>query len=332
MSFIIKIFFSFFFFFQLLTGEFEVSLRDISYIKGIKKNVVSGVGLIVGLEGSGDSRNLLTRDAVQKYLSHHGLHVNERDIVTKNTALVALSAETFGLLRKGDILDVHAASLNDAKNIENGLLLPSTLRGGDGTVYVVASGIVITGKSGQGLELRRGIIPGGGIIEQTIGGEGDYFKDSKSFSLVFNQPSLETMVRVQDIIRAEFPSLVVTISDLRQMKIASEDIPITYSDVAKIQNLQVKQQSRPRIVIDRKSGVVVVSEQVRIDTAFISMPGFNAEVGTQQNEVSKIINSAATVGDLAKEFNSIGIQPSDISVIFTALAKCGAINADIIIQ
>jgi flagellar P-ring protein precursor FlgI len=314
----------------LLFGDYEVKIRDIASLKGLKKNRLYGYGLVVGLPGTGDGGSALARKTLGQFLSYSGIDADNSQLNTANMAVVAVSCELTGFVEKGDTVDVQVASIGSAKNLENGLLLQTALKSSGGQIYAMAGGVVGTGAEKQP---RRGLVVGGGIVEKSLAADG-LFKENAPVQLVLKNPSITTATTLKETIEGANPDLTVTIQDYKQITLSSRVAEaLTFKALADVLNLTVSVESAATIVIDKTTGVVVGGQDVRVDTSFISLPGLKIVVKEgQAAQFSGVFKGTATVNDLAGEFNSLGIKPSEMISIFMALKKAGALNAEILVQ
>ncbi|HMB00457.1 MAG TPA: flagellar basal body P-ring protein FlgI [Spirochaetota bacterium] len=320
----------FLFFSSYLSAAYEVTVRDITYIKGIKKNIVSGYGLVVGLDGTGDSRNELTRKTINKYLAHNGMDMSEERLLTENAAVVAVSAALNGFIRKGDLIDVQAASIGDAESIDNGMLLQTVLRGPDKEIYVVVNGIVNSG-SGENINPRRGVVASGGIVERAAGRKNTYMEQN-DLVLVLKKASVANVSRLKQKIEEENSKLQAEIIDYKQLRLVKKDnTALKYETIAAVMDLKLKIKSIARVIIDKQTGVVVAGDNVRVDSAFVSLPGMNVQI-EEEKKLNNVLSRNNTVSELATAFNNLGVEPEEVVSIFLALKKCGALNAEIIVQ
>ncbi|MBN8218192.1 MAG: flagellar basal body P-ring protein FlgI [Spirochaetes bacterium] len=315
---------------SLLFGDYEVKIRDVATLKGLKKNRLYGYGLVVGLPGTGDGGSALARKTLGQFLTYAGIDADNSQLNTANMAVVAVSCELSGFVEKGDTVDVQVASIGSAKNLENGLLLQTALKSSAGQIYAMAGGVVGTGSEKQP---RRGLIAAGAIVERSLAADG-LFKENAPVQLVLKNPSLTTATTLKDAIEGANPDLTVTIQDYKQLTISSRVAQaLTFKALADVLNLPVSVESAATIVIDKATGVVVGGQDVRVDTSFISLPGLKIAVKEGQGaQFSGVFKGTATVNDLAGEFNGLGIKPADMISIFLALKKAGALNAEIIVQ
>jgi flagellar P-ring protein precursor FlgI len=166
-----------------------VRIKDIVTICGIRENQLTGIGLVVGLAGKGDSDKFgLTSKMLHNLTENYGFSLSEDDLKSKNVAAVMVTAKVSGFLRSGDSVNVTLSSIGDAKSLEGGILLQTALKGADGKIYAAAGGRLITGKKGSGTE-STGSIPNGALVEQNI--VSDFINDGK-LSLSLKQPDFTT--------------------------------------------------------------------------------------------------------------------------------------------
>lgn len=323
----------FFCLFAFCWGDYEVKLGDLVFVDGIKKNVVTGYGLVVGLSGTGDSRNRLTKKTIHQYLNFVGIQSEIDQLNTKNAAIVAVSAELHGLYEKGDLVDVQVASVGDAISVDNGLLLQTVLKAANGDNYVVAAGVVNVSALGDGANRTRGQVAAGGIVERPLR-NGEILENKAQLTLNLKSSSVQSLYKIKELIEKKYLALDSTIVDYKKIKIFHrESKAITFKTLSQLFNEVIPISPSAKIVIDKNSGIVVVANNVKIDSAFISLPGLSIEVeGEDKIQANNVINNNATIQELAQEFNAIGLSPEKIVSIFIALKKSGAINADIITQ
>ena len=313
-------------------GGYQSKISDLVSIEGIKKNFLTGYGLVVGLNGTGDSRSALTRRSINQYLSHLGIIMEERNLDTENAAAVAVVAELRGFYEKGDLVDIQVASLGDSESLENGMLLQTVLKAPDGETYAVASGVVSISGSDNGSS-SRGVVISGGIIEKNIK-DFSTFNFSNGVVLNLKHPSIALAHTIKTAVETQFPDLQAHVIDYKKLEITSKTLtPLEIKQIADIFVLEVEVNPPAKIVIDRNTGLVVVANDVRIDSAFISLPGITVSVdGEQTANIADVIEKNTTIQDLARNFNKIGLDPDKIISIFSALKHSGALNAEIITQ
>ena len=198
----------------VLWGDYTTKVRDVVVIEGVKRNVFTGYGLVVGLPGTGDSQSALAKKSLRRYLEFSGLDIEEQSLQTRNIASVAVSSRVYGFASKGDQVQIDVASVGDAKDIDNGLLLTTTLKGADGAVYIVAQGIVHTGDR---VNARRGTIPLGGVVERSFGTMQELLSGGSSLNFKLKVPSFETMESLRQVVDAQ-GRLRITILDNKRFQ------------------------------------------------------------------------------------------------------------------
>ena len=324
-----------------LYPDYTVKVKDIVYFDGVKKNVFMGYGLVVGLAGSGDTRSALTRKSLRQFLEHSGVNIDEARLNSRNIASVAVFAELSGFYNKGDLLDVSVASIDDAKNIDNGLLLPTALKSSSGEVFIVASGVVNAAL--QSSDALRGNIISGGVVEKTLGSMADILNTKPYVTLVLKKPSFQTVSHVAKVFKASDNTIKVEVLDNKHIRLVplaeNEDKKISHEILSKLLNLEVKITAKSQIVINKQTGVIVVGDNVRIEQALVVLPRLSIEIEgdgddktTSKQDGNIILKSNTTVKELADGLISLGVEPKELVAIFSALSKSGAINANIILH
>ena len=317
----------------VLWGDYTTKVRDIVVIEGVKRNIFTGYGLVVGLPGTGDSQSALAEKSLYRYLEFSGLDIEEQSLRTRNVASVAVSSRVYGFASKGDQVQVDVASIGDAKNIDNGLLLTTTLKGADGAIYIVAQGIVHTGDR---VNARRGTIPLGGIVERSFGTMQELLsggEDSLNFKLKIS--SFETMESLRQTVDAQGRLRLITL-DNKRFQLQVVDAPPLYSkDLADFMKLDVQITTPAKVVIDKKTKVIVIGANVHIDTTFIALDGISITIGQaeeQRKSRGAVLSANTTVQDLADGLAFLGVKIEKIISIFEALSQSGALNAEILVQ
>ncbi len=344
-----------------LVGQ-EVRLKDIGHFAGVRDNQLFGYGVVVGLDGTGDTtQNRFTFQTIANYLDRMGITIQPKDFQIRNTAAVAVTATLPPFARVGSKIDITVSSIGSAKSLQGGVLLATTLLGGDGQVYAVGQGAVSTGgfaAGGAGASTTKnhptvGRIANGGLIENEVAFD---FTRQSSFTLILNQDDFTTTSRVAAAIDAAFGEIAQAV-DSRTIRIA---IPERFQNqkvqmVALLENLTISPDSRARIVINERTGTVVFGENVRISQVALSHGNISISVRTQyqvsqplplsegqtvvtpdttvdvREEEARVslFERSATIADLVKTLNTLGATPRDIIAILQAIKTAGALNADI---
>ena len=349
-------------------------VKDLADIEGVRENVLVGYGLIVGLAGSGDSPNGIpfTRQSLSNMLERLG--VNAKDVLaqikTKNVAAVMVTAKMPSLARQGSKMDVTVSSLGDAKSLEGGVLLATPLVAADSQTYAVAQGAVVvggfvaTGKDGSTLTKNHTTvarIAEGALVERETGFELSQLGSTIKF--VLRQPDFTTATRLQAAINTAFKEDLATTTDNSQVAV---NVPLRYqselpSIIQKIENLMVEPASEARVIIDEKTGTIVMGQDVRIAPVAISHANLTIKVSeekqvsqplsfnvagqtvvTDKSTIEKvdddanhgkfqILNSGASLADLVSGLNALGVKPRDIISILQNIKAAGALQAELMV-
>lgn len=345
-------------------------IKDIVDIQGVRSNPLSGIGLVVGLAGTGD-KTLLSRQMLTNVLRDSGLVLSPTDLTGGNVAVVMITTELGPFDREGMRIDVDVSSLGDAESLQGAMLLPTPLRGLDGQVYAVAQGGVSIGGwsvSGSQATLSKnhqtvGRIPDGAIVEKSeLATFIEQAAGLRYMTLTLRNGDFTTAQRVSDVINKTYPgiALVLDASAIRvgvpQGVTAAGMIPFIDEILLK----EVTVDMPATIVINERTGTIVVGENVGIssvaiaqgslvvkvkETAQVSQPtapfseGASTEVipetsldVQEQNAYLIPMERAVTVSELAKTLNAIGASPRDLIAIFNALKRAGALQAKLILM
>jgi len=345
-------------------------IKDIVDIHGIRSNPLRGLGLVVGLASTGDSTQL-SRQMLTNILRDSGVVLSPSDLTGGNIAVVIVTAELGPFAREGSLIDVDVSAIGDAKSLQGGMLLPTSLKGLDGQVYAVAQGGVSIGGwavSGQQASVTKnhqtvGRIPGGAIIEkQELASFVEYVGDNRWITLNLRNGDFSTAERISKAINHIYPSstLVVDAGTIKVRVPAKIDGSGIAGFIDQIMSPEVKVDAPAVVVINERTGTIVVGESVGIsavaisqgslvvkirETARVSQPvapfsdAGTTEVipetmlGVEEKEAYLIpVSRAITVSELAKTLNAIGATPRDLIAIFNALKKAGALQAKLVIM
>lgn len=342
-------------------------IKDIAYVQGVRGQQIIGYGLVVGLNGTGDTqRSTFTLQSVTSMLKRFGITVQAGDMRTRNVAAVMVTATVPAFSKEGGAVDVMVSSLGDATGLQGGTLLLTPLSGLDGAVYATAQGALSVGgmniRSG-GTEVRRnhtatGRIPGGAVIEKAVATS--FTKDWK-IAIVLMQSDFTTANRIAEAVNTKLSKKIASATDASTVAL---DVPEdARSDgklvefISLIETLEINPDVAAKVVINERTGTVVVGGNVSILPVAISHGGVNIEiqqvpvisqpnafsqgqtVSTQMTTISAGVDStsvvaldgAATVQDIAKSLNALKVAPRDIIAIFQALKEAGALKAELVI-
>lgn len=345
-------------------------IKDIVDIQGLRSNPLTGVGLVIGLDGSGDS-TLLSAQMLTNLLRDSGLVLNPSALSSENVAVVWVTAELGPFAREGSRIDVDVSSIGDAESLQGGRLLPTPLKGLDGQVYAIAEGGISIGgwtATGDQASITKnhqtvGRIPDGATVEkEEIATFVEQIADNRVISLNLRNVDFSTARQVSQAVNRSFPdSAVVVDAGTIQVKVPSQ---ISEAQIAgfidDITRPDVKVDAPAVVVINERTGTIVVGENVGIsavaisqgslvvkikESAFVSQPtapfsdaGTTAivpdtSIGVEEKDAHLIpLSRSVTVSELAKNLNAIGATPRDLIAIFNALKKAGALQARLVIM
>lgn len=341
-------------------------VKDLTSIAGVRDNQLIGYGLVVGLNGSGDGSNTgFSNQTLSTMLRSMGLTIDPARIRARNVAVVMVTANLPPFARAGSHVDVLVSSMGDAKSLQGGTLLLTPLRAPNGQIYAVAQGPVSVGgfaaggKSGSKAQQNHptvGQIANGALIEGEVG---VHFNGREHLQLLLNSPDFTTCARIVDTINAQL-GLVARAVDSGTIEVL---VPEAYrahvtSFVAAIENMEVTPDSVAKVVLDERTGTVVIGENVRISTVAIAhgnlsieikeepqvsqpaplsqgrttvTPKSDVKVKEERNQVI-LLSQAVTIRDLVRSLNSIGATPRDLVAIFQAMKAAGALQAQLEIR
>jgi len=323
----------FVFLFTSAYGAVTVRIKDIATVRGMRDNQLIGYGLVVGLAGRGDSpRSHLTRQTIRSLLSNLGVSFGDQDLQAANSAVVIVTATITPFAREGDHVDVTVASLADARSLSGGILLQTPLKAANGTIYAVAQGQVLVGGTSE-TTTAVGAVPKGALVERGV--PATFFEDN-IVRISINDRDFTTMDNIAKALAAQFEGLVYRVEDPTSI---SMTIPEEFRNnpvgfIASLEILEIECDTPARVVVDGKSGLVVMGENVRISTVAVSYNGIKISVGGYDD--AKIGNSfmlpSADVRSLVDGLNQVGARASDIINILQAIEKAGALKARLIVM
>ncbi|MBF0422199.1 MAG: flagellar basal body P-ring protein FlgI [Magnetococcales bacterium] len=336
-------------------------LKDVVDIEGVRDNPLTGFGLVVGLSGTGDSSAVFTNQSLRVMLERLGISMEEAARMA-NVASVMVTTTMPPFARQGSKLDVTLSSVGDAKSLQGGTLIMTPLKGADGRVYAVAQGGVILGgsfASGANQSVQKNHptvarISGGAIIEREIP---FMLNRENSLQLSLRNPDFTTASRVVGIINEmlggahagalDSGTVVVTIPPPYQGKLVSL--------ISRLENLQVDPDQPARVVVNERTGTIVMGENVRVSTVAlahgnlsikvtenqsVSQPAplsqgqtavvDNTNVQQQESDARVIqMNQGVSLGDLVRNLNKIGVTPRDLITILQSIKAAGALQAEL---
>jgi flagellar P-ring protein precursor FlgI len=318
-------------------------LKDIATVKGVRENILIGYGIVVGLKGTGDSSADITSQSLTRLFGKLGLDVQgTAAIKSKNAAAVIVTANLPPFARVGNQIDVTVSSIGDSSSLEGGILLVTPLRAGDQSVYAVAQGAISIGSIADGTTKNFptvGRVVAGASIEKDVD---QNFAAKKNFRLSLHNPDFTTAARVVAIINGELGGKFASARDSGTIDVV---VPFNYEGnsvqlLATLENVNVNVDSRAKVVLNERTGTVVMGEHISITPVAIAhgdlaieIKGAAAAGGTaaksKYERVAELKSSGASVSDLVKALNALGVQPKDLTAIFQTLKEVGALQAEL---
>lgn len=361
-------FIAIFFLLPALAWAAPVRIKDLASVDGVRGNDLLGYGLVIGLNGTGDSlRNTpYTEEMLGSLLERLGVNVTGESFRPKNVAAVMVTGTLPPFARAGSQIDVTVAAIGDAKSLLGGTLIMTPLNAADGEVYAVAQGSIIAGGAsaeGAAASVVQGVptsghIPSGARVEREVDFD---FTRMTSFRLALRSADFTTAARIEKAINDDLGRGVATLLDATTISVDSTSLGTVNPArlVGRIENLLVEPESRARVVVDHRSGTIVMGEEVRIsrvavsqgnltlrvrETPMVSQPnpfspgetvvvprtdaGITQEPGIGFAEVS----GESSLSDVVAGLNALGVRPRELIDILKAVHAAGALHAEFIVN
>jgi flagellar P-ring protein precursor FlgI len=341
-------------------------LRNLASVEGVRDNPLVGYGLVVGLNGSGDSTQVkYSSQSVVNMLKQFGVKLPDgEEAKNKNVAAVMVSAVFPPGYRRGQAIDVTVSSLGDAKSLRGGTLLLTQLRAADNEVYALAQGNLVvgglaaTGKSGSSVTVNTptgGRIPNGAQIEREIATD---FATRQQVVLRLRHPNFDTATNVVNAINRRYGAVATTADGTSVEVVAPVNPTERVAFVAKLENMPIEAGVEvPKVVFNSRTGTVVISDGLRVKSAavthgslkvvisessMVSQPGPFSKGQTQVTPQSKVSvdqgsgqmfhwPAGAKLQTIIDVVNSLGASPDDIMAILQALDQAGAIEGELVV-
>ena len=350
----------------LIPEALAARIKDIVDIKGVRQNQLVGYGLVVGLEGTGDSDDaLFTIQSLASLLEKMGVTVQPEDIEdVENVAAVMVTANLPPFASLGSRVDVLVSSIGDAENLQGGTLLFTPLRAANGDVYAVAQGPVSTGgfavSGNSGDQVQKnfptvGRVVGGALVEKELHSN---FNEKEALTLALKEPDFTTASRVAQAINRAFYNELARTENAGSIRVT---VPDTYRGntvqfVTMIESLGVTPDTISKVVVNERTGTVIMGENVRIATIAIAHGNLSIQINESQ-DVSQplpfsrggqtvvtpeseivvqegknpifLVESGVSIGEVVKALNALGVSPRDLIAILQALKAAGALQAEL---
>ncbi|TWI33232.1 flagellar basal body P-ring protein FlgI [Paracoccus sulfuroxidans] len=345
-----------------------VRIKDLANVDGVRGNDLVGYGLVVGLNGSGDSlRNTpFTEEIMAGLLERLGVNVTDEAFRPKNVAAVIVTATLPPFARSGSQIDVNVAAIGDAKSLLGGTLVMTPLNAADGEIYAVAQGSVLSSgvaASGDAASVVQGVpttanIPLGARVEREVNFD---FSTMTQMRLALRTPDFTTAARVEAAINREFGKNLATLLDSGTVSLDASVLGNVNPArlIGRIENLMIEPESAAKVVIDHKSGTIVMGEDVRISRVAVSQgnltlrvretpmvsqpnpfsPGKTVVVPRTLAEITQEpgigfaqVSGESSLSDVVAGLNALGVRPRDMIDILKAIHAAGALHADFIVN
>jgi flagellar P-ring protein precursor FlgI len=347
---------------MLSTAVSAERVKDIADFEGVRETQLIGYGLVVGIAGVGD-QGLATMQVIANMLKRMGITVNPNDIKAKNTASVMVTANLPPFPKPGTTVDALVSTIGDAKNLQGGTLLLAPLKGPDGKVYALAQGPVSIGGfvgGGGGTSIQKnhpttGKVPGGVIVEKDVP---FVLGDKDGIKIFLKRPDFTTATGIMKKINEELKSGYASTIDPAAVRV---NIPQEYKNrvvelITRLERLEVSVDVPAIVVINERTGTIVIGDKVRIAPVAIAHGSLTIEIKTEykvsqpssfapdkaetvvvpktdvtakEQKASLIQVSGVTLGDIVKGLNALGVTPRDMISILQALKAAGALSAEL---
>ncbi|QIE57796.1 flagellar basal body P-ring protein FlgI [Pikeienuella piscinae] len=345
----------------------DVRIKDLVEFDGVRGNDLVGYGLVVGLPGTGDGiRNSpFTEEALANLLERLGININGEQIRPKNVAAVLVTAELPAFARAGRRIDVSVSAIGDAESLRGGTLIMTPLNAADGRIYAVAQGPVLAGGvtvEGDAASITRGVptggvIPDGARVELEIDFEMEALNDLR---LALRDPDFTTASRIARSINRKLGANVARMQDSGTVLIDSSQVAVAGAaqTIARIENIRIDKEQKARVVIDQRSGTIVLGDDVRIsrvaiaqgdltlrvrETPVVSQPSPfgdgetvvvpRTEVGIEEQvDRMAIVPESISLANLVEGLNALGVSTRQMIDILSAVKAAGALHAEFVLQ
>ena len=343
-------------------------IKDVVEFEGVRNNMLMGYGLVVGLNGTGDKlqNNAFTEQSLIGFLERQGVNTRGVQLKSKNVAAVTVTAKLPPFARAGSSIDIGISAMGDAKSLQGGTLLATSLLGPDGNVYAVAQGPITIGgfeaSGASGTSITKGVptngfISNGAIVEREID---FHLNDLPTMRLSLRNPDITTANNVMRVINQQVGAGVARVDDPGTVTVK---VPEAFKGdvvglLADIETLAVETDQPARIVVDEATGTIVMGENVRISTVAVAqgnlivkveetpqvsqpnpfapagaetvvVPRTDVTVSEQAGNKIAVLPEGATLKDLVGGLNALGIGPRDLITILQTIKAAGALQADI---
>lgn len=343
-------------------------IKDVATIQGVRGNQLTGYGLVVGLDGTGDGSSVaFTPQSITTMLQRFGVTVPPSALRVKNVAAVIVTADLPAFVKNGSVIDVTVSSLGDAKSLQGGTLIQTPLQAANGKVYAVAQGNISVGGfvagGGQGGSVAKnhvtaGRIPAGALVEQDV--QTTFAGGGHSIQVTLDEPDFTTAIRVEKAITQHLPLGATGAHALDAATVQVDFSPGTdpIGLIAALEELPIQTDDMAKVVINERTGTVVMGGNIVVSACAVAHGNLAVQIGnapivSQPGPLShgktvviprKIINvqeggeqlvpvpASTTLETVVKSLNALGVTPRDLIAILQTMKEAGALHAELEVQ
>ena len=346
----------------------QVRLKDLVEFDGVRGNDLIGYGLVIGLDGTGDGiRNApFTEDILASILERLGVNITGEQIRPRNVAAVVVTGTLPPFARAGSRIDVTVSAIGDAGSLFGGTLVMTPLNGADGQIYAVAQGAVLAGgvaARGEAAEVVQGVptsgtIPAGARVEREV--EFD-LTSLRQVRLALRQADFTTALRIEQAVNGHFGRAVAAMQDAGTVVLdiaATREVSVAHA-LGRIENLSIAPAGRARVVVDQRSGTIVMGDSVRISPVAVAQGGLTlrveeapivvqpnpfapgetvvvprteAEIAPRPGTGLAQLQGGTTLAELVAGLNALGVGPREMIDILNTINAAGALHADLLVR
>lgn len=345
-----------------------IRIKDLVEFDGVRGNDLVGYGLVVGLNGTGDGlRNSpFTEEIMANLLERLGVNVAGEQFRPKNVAAVLVTASLPPFARAGGRVDVTVSAIGDASSLLGGTLVMAPLNGADGKIYAVAQGTIIAGgvaAKGQGASVTQGVptagsIPAGARVEREVDFD---FGGLKAVRLALRNPDFTTAARIEQRINRSFGRRVAVMTDAGTvaLDIGATRMGSPAHALGRIENLTVEPEQKARVVVDQRSGTIVMGQDVRISRVAVAqgnltlrieeapiavqpnpfaqgetvvVPRTTAQIEIEPGKGLAEVAGTTSLSEVVAGLNALGVAPHDMIDILKSISAAGALHAEFVVR
>lgn len=353
---------------QKINERLTMRVKDIAEIEGVRGNQLIGYGLVIGLNRTGDKvqQNLYARQTLQNLLQRMGISTTVDTLRPENVATVLVTATLPPFARQGSKIDVIVSSIGDARSLQGGTLIVSSLKGVDGQIYALAQGPVSiggisAGDAGNSVDINHptvGRVPNGAMVERTVATD---LAANGSLTLVLRQDDFTTSARLSRAVNETFGAGTARSLDGRNIvvKVPAKYLDDNVSFISDLETIRVQTDVVAKVVINERTGTIIMGSNVRLSSVAISQGGVTVRIGTEydvsqpsvlsrtgetavtprvnvdvkeRKPESIILPDGATVEEVVRGLRAVGATARDIISIMQAIKSAGALAADLELQ